>query len=54
VQKDCPRRWAYIIAEDGGYISTSDVEDDIDDAAALVDDHDEDEPSFGNGDQMDY
>jgi hypothetical protein len=28
VQKDCPSQWAYVVTGDGGYISTSDVEED--------------------------
>jgi hypothetical protein len=33
VQKDCPSQRAYVTTGDGGYISTSDIEDDQDDAA---------------------
>jgi hypothetical protein len=28
VKKDCPSQWAYLVTEDGGYISASDVEED--------------------------
>jgi hypothetical protein len=35
VHKDCPSQRAYVVTSDGGYISTSDIEeDDEDDAAA--------------------
>jgi hypothetical protein len=33
VQKDCPSQRAYVTTGDGSYISTSDIEDDQDDAA---------------------
>ena len=38
VQRNCPSQRAYIATEDGGYISTSDVEED-DDVAAASDDN---------------
>jgi hypothetical protein len=35
VLKDCPSQWAYLATGNGGYISTSDIEeDDEDDAVA--------------------
>ena len=34
VQKDCPSRRAYVATDDGGYMSTSDVEDEEEDVAA--------------------
>ena len=41
MQKDCPSQRAYVATEDGGYISTSDVEDDANDDDAATDDDDE-------------
>ena len=41
MQKDCPSQQAYVANEDGGYISTSDVEDDANDDDAATDDDDE-------------
>ena len=40
VARECPSKWAYIATEDGDYVITSDVEEDI-----------EDEPT-SNEDQM--
>lgn len=54
MQKDCPSKWAYIAIEDGGYFSTSDVEDNIEDEAVPDDDQDDDGPSFGNNNMMNY
>ena len=36
--KECPSKRAYIATEDGGYISTSDVEEDIEDEPASNED----------------
>jgi hypothetical protein len=46
VQKDCPSKRAYIATKDGGYVSTSDVEEDIVDEPASDDDHDQDDLSL--------
>jgi hypothetical protein len=52
VKKDCPSQWAYVVTEDGGYISTSDVEeDDDDDDVATNDDEDH---VLGGGDTSGY
>jgi len=37
VQKKCPSQQAYIATEDGGYISTSDIEDNVDEEIAAED-----------------
>ena len=54
MQRNCPSQRAYVATEDGGYISTSDVEEDIDDGAA--DNHDDDNEGlvFGCDDTVDY
>ena len=36
--RECPSKWAYIATEDGGYVSTSDVEEDIEDEPASNED----------------
>ena len=36
--RECPSKRAYIATEDGGYISTSDVEEDIEDEPASNED----------------
>jgi hypothetical protein len=35
LQKDCPSQRAYVATGDGGYISTSDIEEDVEDDAAV-------------------
>jgi hypothetical protein len=37
VKKDCPSQRAYVVTEYGGYISTSDVEEEDDDDVAAND-----------------
>ena len=37
MQKECPSQRAYIATEDGGYISTSDIEDNVDEEIAAED-----------------
>jgi hypothetical protein len=37
VQKDCPSQQAYVATGDGGYISTSNIEEDAEDDAAADD-----------------
>ena len=32
--RECPSKWAYIATEDGGYVTTSNVEEDIEDEPA--------------------
>ena len=36
--RECPSKRAYIATEDGGYVSTSDVEEDIEDEPASNED----------------
>jgi hypothetical protein len=53
VKKDCPSQWAYVATEDGGYLSTSDVEeedDDDDDVTA----NDAEDLVLGGGDTSGY
>jgi len=38
VARECPSKQAYIAIEDGGYVSTSDVEEDIEDEPASNED----------------
>lgn len=52
VQKDCP--WAYTAKHDGGYISKYDVEEDIDEGPSTDHDQNNDRPSLGMDDAMDY
>ena len=55
VKKDCPSQRAYIATDDGGYISTSDVEEDVDDGAALDAEHGDDEGQvLGSSDTAAY
>ncbi|KAF0933232.1 hypothetical protein E2562_016171 [Oryza meyeriana var. granulata] len=42
LQRNCPNQRASIATEDGGYISTSDMEEDNDDVTALDNTHDDD------------
>lgn len=52
--KDCPNKWVYIAIDDGGYISTYDVEEDIDEGPSTKNDQADDRPSLGMDDVMDY
>ena len=36
--RECPSKWAYIAIDGGGYVSTSDVEEDIEDEPASNED----------------
>jgi len=36
VARECPSKQAYIAIKDGGYVSTSDVEEDIEDEPAQM------------------
>jgi hypothetical protein len=38
VARECPSKRAYIAIEDGGYVSTSDIEDDIEEEPASNED----------------
>jgi hypothetical protein len=51
VKKDCPSQRAYVATEDGGYISTSNVEEEDDDNVAAKDAEDH---VLGNGDTSGY
>ncbi|WVZ58320.1 hypothetical protein U9M48_008601 [Paspalum notatum var. saurae] len=54
VQKECPSKRAYIATEDGGYISTSDVEEDIDDMEEPNEDDGNDGDTLGSEDTAAY
>ncbi|WVZ70664.1 hypothetical protein U9M48_019308 [Paspalum notatum var. saurae] len=54
VQKECPSKRAYIATEDGGYISTSDVEEDIDDMEETNEDDGNDGDTLGSEDTAAY
>ena len=51
MQRDCPSQRAYIVTEDGGYVSTSDVEDEKSDDKIPDDD---DGQVFGGDDTSAY
>jgi hypothetical protein len=50
VQRNCPNQLAHIAMADGGYVSTSDVQDDSD----HDDDDDEDGEAFGSEETATY
>ena len=54
MKKDCPSQRAYIATDDGGYISTSDVEDEVDDTEVHNDHGDDDGATFGAEETMSY
>jgi hypothetical protein len=54
MKKDCPRQWAYITTNDGGYISTSDVEGEIDNTEEHGEEDDVEDATFGAEDTMAY
>jgi hypothetical protein len=54
MKKDCPSQRAYIATDDGGYISTSDVEDEIDDIEVHDEEGDVEDATFGAEDMMAY
>jgi hypothetical protein len=54
MKKDCPSQRAYIATDDGGYISTSDVEDEIDDIEVHDEEGDVEDATFGAEDTMAY
>jgi hypothetical protein len=47
MKKDCPSQRAYIATDDGGYISTSNVEDEVDDPEVYDEEGDIDDTIFG-------
>jgi hypothetical protein len=51
VKKDCPSQRAYVATEDGGYISTSDIEEEDDDDVAA---NDAEDHVLGGGDTSGY
>jgi hypothetical protein len=54
MKKDCPSQCAYITTDDGGYISTSDVEDEIDDTDVHNEEGNVEDATFGAEDTMAY
>jgi hypothetical protein len=55
VQRNCPSQWAYIAIDDGGYISTLDVEDDDNGSADLENNEANDDVHvFGSNDTSTY
>jgi hypothetical protein len=55
VQRSCPSQWAYIATDDGGYISTLDVEDDDNGDADLENNEaNDDGHDFGSNDTSTY
>jgi hypothetical protein len=54
MKKDCPSQRAYIATDDGGYISTSGVEDEIDDTEVHDEEGDVEDAIFGAEDMMAY
>jgi hypothetical protein len=54
MKKDCPSQWAYIATDDGGYISTSDVEDEINNTEVHGEEDDVEDATFGAEDMMAY
>jgi hypothetical protein len=54
MKKDCPSQCAYITTDDGGYISTSDVEDEIDDTDVHNEEGNVEDATFGAEDMMAY
>ena len=52
VMKDCPSQRAYIVTEDGGYASASDVEDEYALAANHAGDKDEHEMDIDNEEEL--
>jgi hypothetical protein len=54
MKNDCPSQWAYITTDDGGYISTSDVEDEIDNTEVQGEKDDVEDTTFSAEDTMAY
>jgi hypothetical protein len=54
MKKDCPSQQAYITTDNGGYISTSDVEDEIDNTKVHGEEDDIEDATFGVEDTMAY
>jgi hypothetical protein len=54
MKKDCPSQRAYIATDDGGYISTSNVEDEVDDPEVYDEEGDIDDTIFGVEEMMAY
>jgi hypothetical protein len=54
MKKNCPSQWAYIATDDGGYISTSDVEDEIDNTEVHGEEDDIEDTAFSAEDTMAY
>jgi hypothetical protein len=54
MKKDCPSQRAYITTDDGGYSSTSDVEDKINDIEVHDEEGDVEDTTFGAEDMMAY
>jgi hypothetical protein len=52
--KDCPSQRAYITTDDGGYISTSDIEDEIDNTEVHDEEDDIEDATFSAEDTMAY
>ena len=52
IRKDCPSQWAYIVTEDGGYVSASDVEDEYTLATNHAGDEDEHETNIDNEEEL--
>jgi hypothetical protein len=54
MKKDCPSQQAYIATDDGGYISTSDVEYEINNTEVHGEEDDVEDATFGAEDMMAY
>src|SRR5579859_5212365 len=54
MRKDCPSQRAYIVTDDGGYISTSDVENENDDIDVHGEEADVEVATFGAEETMAY
>jgi hypothetical protein len=54
MKKDCPSQRAYIATDNGGYISTSNVEDEIDNTEVDGVEDDVEDATFGAKDMMAY
>ena len=54
MKKDCPSQRAYIATDDGGYISTSDEENKVDNTELHNDQDHDDGTTFGAKETMSY
>lgn len=54
VMRDCPSKRAYIVTEEGGYVSTSDVEDELVLQTNVAGSEEDDGYAFGEDDVADY